>query len=105
MLVGMASDELKKSPKRALPRSRSRTISSVHRSPRRSRVHATGQLDRRSGFLFLRDPALDRGVVFSVISLAFYKGLAVQARAKTDFRGRLSQTTPFSVKPLIASAL
>src|SRR5690349_11315602 len=46
MLVGMCSADAARSPYRRLPRSRSRTTSSVHLSPTRSSAPATGQVER-----------------------------------------------------------
>jgi hypothetical protein len=48
MFVGIRSGESANSAKRRFPRTRSRSTSSVHRSPSSSSVHATGQRDRRT---------------------------------------------------------
>src|SRR3974390_1073527 len=49
MFVGMPSGEAVKSLKRVRPKSRSRTISNVQRSPKMSSEHATGQDERPTG--------------------------------------------------------
>jgi len=49
MFVGIRSGEATNSLKRARPRIKSRTTNNVHLSPNKSRLHDTGQGERRGG--------------------------------------------------------